>query len=184
MGSELQVRQPDEARELVRLAFDEAAGAFDGLQSVHGSIAARAFRMTGPVGAPVHWMHDRVSGAVYGGLKGAVRGLAYATDTALARRPGLGRRVVSTTPRGAALVAAINGLIGDTLESRRSPPHQPMSVRLHGEPVEVSRTSLRAAYPDAGPRIAIFLHGLMETEFSWRWGSAETGESYGTLLER
>jgi pimeloyl-ACP methyl ester carboxylesterase len=24
----------------------------------------------------------------------------------------------------------------------------------------------------------------METEFSWRWGARETGESYGTLLER
>src|SRR4051794_29415225 len=110
MASELQVRQPsteiatrggDEARELVHLAFEEAASAFDALHHVHGSIAARAFRRTGPGGAPVHWVHDRISGAVYGGLKGSVRGMAYATDTALARRPELGRRVVSTTPRGA-----------------------------------------------------------------------------------
>src|SRR6476659_2929782 len=143
MANELQVRQPstelatsgeDEARELIRLAFEEAAGGFDGLHAIHGSIAERVFKRT-PGGAPVHWMHDRVSGAVYGGLKGSVRGLAYATDTALARRPGLGRRVVSTTPRGAALVATINGLIGDTLENRRSPLHQPISIRLHGEPV-------------------------------------------------
>src|SRR3954452_2951951 len=121
-GTELQTRQAaDEARELVRLAFEEVAGAFEGLHAIHGSIASRAFRRTGPGGAPAHWMHDRISGAVYGGLKGSVRGLAYATGPALARRPGLAPRVVSTTPRGAALVAAINGLIGDTLESRRSP---------------------------------------------------------------
>jgi pimeloyl-ACP methyl ester carboxylesterase len=180
MANELQVRQADEARELVRLAFDEAAGAFDGLQSIHGSIAERVFRRTGAGGAPAHWIHDRVTGAVYGGLKASVVGAGRIADAGLSRRP----RVLSNTPRGAAVVAAINGLIGDTLERHQSPLHQPMALRVAGEPVGTSRAELAAAYPQATPRIAIFLHGLMETEFSWRWGSRETGESYGTLLER
>src|SRR3954453_9808817 len=180
MANELQVRQSDEARELVRLAFEEAAGAFDGLQSIHGSIAERAFRRTGVGGAPAHWMHDRITGAVYGGLKGSVTGMARVADAGLARRP----RVVSTTPRGAAVVAAINGLIGDTLERRQSALHQPMALRVNGEPVGVSRAELAAAYPQAGSRIAVFLHGLMETQFSWSWGSRATGGSYGTLRER
>jgi pimeloyl-ACP methyl ester carboxylesterase len=125
-------------------------------------------------------MHDRIAGAVYGGLKGSVLGIGRVADRGLALRP----RVVSNTPGGAALVAAINGLIGDTLERRQSPLHQPMALRVHGEPVGTNRAELAAAYPNAGPRIAIFLHGLMETEFSWRWGARQTGESYGTLLER
>ena len=180
MANELEVRRPDEARELARLAFEEAAGAFDGLHSIHGSIAERVFRRTGPGGAPAHWMHDRVAGAVYGGLKGSVLGMGRVADAAMARRP----RVVSNTPRGAALVAAINGLIGDTLERRESALHQPMALRVHGEAIDPTRAGLAAAYPDAGPRIAVFLHGLMETEFSWSWGARATGESYGTLLER
>src|SRR3954463_5706355 len=180
MANELQVRQADEARELVRLAFEEAAGAFDGLHSIHGSIAERAFRRTGVGGAPAHWMHDRITGAVYAGLKGSVGGMGGVADAGLARRP----RVVSTTPRGAAVVAAINGLIGDTLERRESALHQPMALRVRGEAIGTSRDDLAATYPSATPRIAVFLHGLMETEFSWRWGSRETGESYGTLLER
>ena len=180
MGTELQIRQPDEARELVRLAFEEAAGAFDGLHSIHGSIAERVFRRTGAGGAPAHWMHDRVAGAVYGGLKGSVLGMGRVADVALSRRP----RVVSTTPRGAALVATINGLIGDTLERRQSSLHQPMGLRAHGEPIATTRDELVAAYPQAAPRVAIFLHGLMETEFSWRWDPRQTGDSYGELLER
>jgi pimeloyl-ACP methyl ester carboxylesterase len=180
MANELQVRQADETRELVRLAFQEAAGAFDGLQSIHGSVAERVFRRTGPGGAPAHWMHDRIVGAVYGGLKMSVLGMGRLADAGVARRP----RVVSNTPRGAAVVGAINGLIGDTLERRESALHQPMALRVGGEPVGTSREELKAAYPQAGARIAVFLHGLMETEFSWRWGSRETGESYGTLLER
>ncbi|HEX6711753.1 MAG TPA: alpha/beta fold hydrolase, partial [Thermoleophilaceae bacterium] len=180
MASELQVRQPDEARELVRLAFEEAAGAFDGLHSIHGSIAERAFRRTGAGGAPAHWMHDRIVGWVYGALRTSVLGAGRLADAGLARRP----RVVSTKPGGAALVAAINGLIGDTLERRQSALVQPMSLRVGGEPIGTSRDALAAAYPEAAPRIAVFVHGLMETEFSWRWGSRETGETYGALLER
>jgi pimeloyl-ACP methyl ester carboxylesterase len=180
MGTELQVRQADEARELVRLGFEEVAGAFDGLHSIHGSVANRVFSRTGPGGAPAQWMHDRIAGSVYGGLKMSVLGLGRVADAALARRP----RVVSNTPGGAALVAAINGLIGDTLERRQSPLHQPMAVRVHGEPVGTGRKDLAAAFPQATPRIVVFLHGLMETEFSWHWGERASGESYGSLLER
>src|SRR3954467_9809431 len=164
MANELQVRQTHEARELVRLAFEEAAGAFDGLPSIHGSITERAFRRTGVGGAPAHWMHDRITGAVYAGLKGSVLGMGRVADAGLARRRG----VVSTTPGGAAVVAAINGLIGDTLERRQSALHQPMALRVRGEASGTSRGDLAAAYPSATPRIAVFLHGLMETEFSWR----------------
>src|SRR3954453_11809112 len=105
MANELQVRKPAETRELVRLAFEEAAGAVYGLHSIHGSIAERAFRRTGAGGAPAHWMHDRIAGAVYRGLKSSTLALARAADTAIARRP----RVVSNTPGGAAVVAVING---------------------------------------------------------------------------
>src|SRR3954470_14763869 len=164
-GTEVELRsEADEARELVRLAVGEAAGFFDGLPSIQGLVAERAFKRTGPGGAPAHWMYDRITGAVYGGLKGSVVGAGRVADGALARRPHLAARAVSTTPRGAALVAAINGLIGDTLERRQSPLHQPMSLRVHGEAVGISRDALASAYPDAGPRLAVFLHGLMETE--------------------
>ena len=183
MRSELQVRPTDEARELVRMGFQEIEGAIGALHSVHGSIAERAFRRTGPGGMPAHWMHDRIAGAVYGGLRGSVRGAGTLASVAVARRPGFAAKLASTTPRGAALTAAINGLIGDTLERRQSPLVQPMSVRVAGEPVGLTRAELDAAYPTATPRIAIFLHGLMETEFSWHWGEQRTGDSYGALLE-
>ena len=179
MGAELQVRK-NEAGELVRLAAEEVVGALDSLHSIHGSIADRAFRRTGPGGAPAQWMHDTIAGVVYGGMKGSARGLGRAAEGALGRRP----RVISNTPGGAALVAAINGLIGDTLERHESALHQPMGLRRGGEVVGTGRDELAAAYPDATPRLAIFLHGLMETEFSWHRGARETGDTYGALLQR
>ena len=54
-----------------------------------------------------------------------------------------------------------------------------MAVRVAGKPVPPEPEALAAAFPDASPRVVVFLHGLMETEFSWG-----TGETYGTRLKR
>ncbi|MFL5896029.1 MAG: lipase family alpha/beta hydrolase [Thermoleophilaceae bacterium] len=177
---EVQVHEPDEAAELVRLSFEEVAGFVGGIQSMHTGIAGRAFRLTGPAAAPVRFLHDRAAGAVYGGLAGATRGLGRAAGAALARRPGWGGRVVSSTPQGAALVGVLSGLVGDALEKRRSALIEPMSVRVGGRPVAIDRGELARAFPNAGPRVVVFLHGLMETDWSWRRGS----EPYGARLER
>src|SRR5258707_6268981 len=173
-GTELQVKN-DEARELVQLSFDELAGAVDGLRDIHMSIADRAFGLVGPMALPARWMHDQVSGAVYGGLRGSARGAGRLADGAMRRRPGWGAGVVSTTPRGAAVVAAVDGLIGDVLERRQSALHQAISIRVNGHAVEVGRDALATAYPHAAPRIAVFLHGLMETEVSWPLGARRAG---------
>jgi len=55
-------------------------------------------------------------------------------------------------------------------------------VRVGGEPVAIERHALDAAFPGAGPRLVVFLHGLMGTEFYWQWG-AEGEVTYGSRLE-
>jgi pimeloyl-ACP methyl ester carboxylesterase len=184
MANSLQVREPDEARELVLLTFDEAAGLFDGLRQFHQGIADRAFRWTGPAAAPVKAVHDRISGAVYDGLGGAVRATGRVAAGAVGSRPRWSGRILSTTPQGSALLGVLNGLIGDALERRRSALAEPMSLRHDGHPVALERDELARVFPDARPRLVVFLHGLMETEYAWRIGARESGETYGTRLER
>jgi pimeloyl-ACP methyl ester carboxylesterase len=50
--------------------------------------------------------------------------------------------------------------------------------------VAPERDALVAAFPSATPRLVVFLHGLMETERSWRLGAGEHGETYGSRLAR
>src|SRR5262249_20248911 len=61
-------------------------------------------------------------------------------------------------PRGAAVIAAVNGLIGDSLAREGSVLAVEMGFRVDGEPV----SSL-----DPGRRPVVFVHGLGETEFAW-----------------
>jgi len=165
-----------ELRALTRLGFDELARASGGIGQIQRAIAARAFRASGPGAAAVHTIYDAITRGVYAGLGFGTRTLGVAAGAVAERREGL---PLSTTPRGAAGIAAIAGLTGDALEKEGSPLAQPMAVRAGGVPVAAEPGALAAAFPDATPLLVVFLHGLMETEFSWG-----TGETYGSLLAR
>jgi pimeloyl-ACP methyl ester carboxylesterase len=160
-----------EAQELTHRAFTELADASGGIGSIHRAVADRIFTYVGPQGAPARMAHDTISAGVYGALHGAFRAAGAGAGALAGRRDG---EPLSQTPRGAAVIAAINGLIGDRLEEERSALVQPMAIRVDGvafAPEEI----------EVGPRVAVFLHGLMETEFSWSLGGREP---YGAQLER
>ncbi len=153
-----------ELRALTALGFDELRHATGGLGSIHQALAGRVFSAVGPGAALVRPVHERITRGVYAGLGLGTRAIGLAAQAAVARRDA---PLLSTTPRGSLLIAAVTGLRGDALEAEGSPLCQPMAVRVNGRPVELDAQALREAFPEATPRIVVFLHGLMETEFSW-----------------
>src|SRR2546423_8096697 len=103
----------NELRALNRLAFDELAGIPRGIGQLHHGIASRAFWAVGPLGRPVKLAHDAMSRRVYSALGAGSSLFGRATDAALGRR-GIGDDLaLSTTRPGSAVLAALNGLIGD-----------------------------------------------------------------------
>jgi pimeloyl-ACP methyl ester carboxylesterase len=144
----------DELRALTRLAFDELGLGAGGIGQIHRAIADRAF----PGPSPAKALHDGISGAVYASVAGAAALAGRAAEIALRDRP------LSTTPRGAAVLAVVNGLRGDALEREGSALATPLSLEVDG---------------DAGSRVAVFVHGLFETEHAWGYGG---GPRYGDRL--
>ena len=182
-GKELEARRTrNELRALSSLAFDELRRFPLAIRDMHLGIAARAFRGVGPMGRPVQVVHDAVSRRAYGTIGAGAGALGRAADRAMERR-GIGQDVaLSATRHGSALIAGLNGLIGDQLERTRSDLAEEPSVRVGGAVVPPDPDSLRAAFPDASGRIVLFLHGLMGTEYYWDWGAARTGGTYGDRL--
>ena len=172
----------DELRSLARVGFRELSDGAAGLYGFHRAIAARAFAATGPGGAPARALHDAISPRAYAGVAGAFRLIGALADAGLGRRRVDDGRALSSSPRGALVVGALTGLMGDRLESERSDLHEPMAARLGGRAIALDPTALRAAYPDATGGIVVFLHGLMESEFSWRAGAGPDGSTYGSRL--
>lgn len=172
----------DELRALNGLAWDELRHGVGGIAGVHRAIAARVFEHVGAQGAPARVVHDTVAGGLYGALRGATALMGRGTDAALARRRAPAGRSVSTTARGGVAIGVLQGLRGDALEEEGSALHEPMSVRDGGRAVALEPGALRDAFPDARPRLVVFVHGLMETEHAWRLGAAEPGDTYGERL--
>jgi pimeloyl-ACP methyl ester carboxylesterase len=177
-----------ELHALTRLAAEEVGGAVGGGGSMHRAISDRVFRAVergvGPSAAPVKVAHDAISGGVYAAVRGATTVLGAGADVALRVRDAGDAPAPSTTRRGSLAIGILQGLRGDALEREQNPLAQPIAVRVDGRVVSARREALAAAFPRATPWIVVFLHGLMETEFSWRIGAGDHGETYGSRLER
>ena len=173
----------NELRALNRLAFDELGGIPRGIGQIHQGIAQRAFWAVGPMGRPVKLAHDAMSRRVYSALGASSSLLGRAADAAMARRRVGEHLALSTTRPGSAMLGALHGLIGDELERDGSALHQPAAVRLDGEPVPLDPQSVHRSFPDATPWPVVFLHGLMETEFSWSLGAGPDRSVRGTAVD-
>lgn len=78
-------------------------------------------------------------------------------------------------------LAVLNGLVGNYLARTNNGLATEMSLFHDDQPLALDREALRITYPEARPRLVVFVHGLMNTESVWRMPD---GTDYGSLLER
>ncbi|HUB04454.1 MAG TPA: alpha/beta hydrolase [Solirubrobacteraceae bacterium] len=174
--------RPDELAALGDLASEAAAGAAKQIHEVHTGIAGRVWRRVGPASLPVRLIHDRIAEGAYTVAAELTRTVVRAgAHAASAARPA-DAPSMQRSPAGRAVVSALNGAFGDTLERRGNPLALGMTFRRRGRDVEVSPESLAEAYPNAKPRLAVFIHGLCETDDAWKLGAARH-VPYGHRME-
>ncbi len=178
------------ANELAALA-EVAADAVDRLtltpaQTLHGAIARRVFAST-PGSAPSRAIHDGISTAVYTLARGAITGGARLAGQAV-RNAGGDVRPLSRSPRGRLLIGALNGFTGDRLVEMGNDLAVSMSLRHRGDDLRCRPDELRRAFPEATPRVVVFLHGLAETEEWWLRRRVDArgrrGRPFGERLRR
>jgi triacylglycerol lipase len=154
------------------------------VREVHSAVADRVFGLVPGTALP-QAVHDRIAGAVYGVLTAGVRGTGRIAGTA-ARVTSRSRdpEVMSDAAAWRTTQAIVNGLIGDELSDADSPLAIPMAIRRGRHDIATTRESLAAHFPQAGGRVAVLLHGLMESDDAWRAGLAQHGTTYVDVLQR
>lgn len=162
-----------------------AGGSF--VKEMHMEIASRPFGALGASAEPVRAVHDSVSEAVYGGVRGALRAASRRGAAVLAVRSADDGPALAATPAGSLALGAINGLWGHHLHDRGLSLALGMEIRRGGEEIELTPEGLTSGFPDATSRIAVFIHGLCETDESWRHlplgGDRERRRTYGERLQ-
>ena len=159
-----------------RLAIDGVTGVTDIVEALHAAIG----HLPSVIGRPAPATTTGPARIVYRSVRGVARLVGAGVDRSLsALAPVLGGRDLS--PQREALVAAINGVLGDHLERSGNPLAIPMQFRVAGTPLALDAVSKQL--PRAGGKVLVLLHGLCMNDLQWRYAGHDHGEALARELD-
>ena len=164
-----------DVRGATRMVVDATKRVTDVVEGMHRTIAS------GPavLGLPLEGPARAITGVVYGSIRGVAHAVGASIDAVLARiEPLLGGSVPG--PGRAAVLAALNGVVGDYLSETGNPLATEMCFCHAGRPLEIEKRALRAALPEAGGKLLVLVHGSAMDESSW----SRAGHDHGAALAR
>jgi hypothetical protein len=168
---------PAELRAAGRLGGAAFAGLVSRIGQAHQAISGRAFGWAGPVSDVARLVHDAVARGAYVavGTAGAAACAVGGDAASLASQAG---QPLDREPAGNLILAGLNAVAGDRLGADLAPLTIRMAARANGRDVGLTAEQLEAAFPNATAKLAIFVHGLAETDDSWHRHAADS-EPYG-----
>jgi pimeloyl-ACP methyl ester carboxylesterase len=176
----------DEVNDVSQLARATLRGGTSRIHELHQGIADRAFRAVGPAGRRIQVVHDAISDLSYSSVRVALGVSARAVGGVASLRAS--GRDLDTARAGRVALAILNGAHGDLLAREAPALALEMTVRVAGRAVPPETPALQQAFPGASGRLAVFLHGLTETEDSWGYGAerhhGDRAVTYGSQLQR
>lgn len=172
-------RRADDLRGAARLATDATAGLTDLVEAMHSRIA----RLPGFGAGSTDGRTRGITGLVYRSIRGVTRVAGGSVDALLGL---LGAALEHDTPEPPpgpereAIVAALNGVLGDYLVATRNPLATPMALRRDGRALVLEREALKSALPDVGGAPLVLVHGLCMNDRQW----SHDGHDHGLALAR
>jgi hypothetical protein len=165
-------------RGLAQLATQASMGVTRIAEGVHQSV----WRSLGAPAGPTPGQTNGLTGLVYRGILGATQRLGHGVDRVLA---GLLPVLESTdpdpaaTPQREAVLAALNGVIGDHLAASHNPLATRMSLRCQGDVLDWQALPPKL---DAGAKVLLLIHGLCMNDLQWRAQNNAQALDHGAAL--
>ncbi len=164
-------------RGVARLATDATAGLADLVEAMHERIA----RVPGLPGARLEGRTRGITGLVYKSIRGVTRVVGGSIESLLGLlAPALGPD--DPVPEREALIAALNGVLGDHLAATANPLATPMALRRDGRALALEPGALAGRLPDAGRRPLVLIHGLCMNDLQWTRGGHDHGAALAAAL--
>lgn len=168
-------RHVDDLRGASRLAIEATQGVTELVEAMHRNIASGPGLLGRPLGRPTRFF----TRLIYGSIRRVAGAVGAGIDASLARlAPLLGESAPG--PEREAVLAVLNGVLGDYLAETSNPLAIPMRFRHGGHPLRLERAALAATFPRAGARLLLLLHGSSMNDGQWN----RQGRDYGAELSR
>ena len=158
-----------------RLAIDATRGLADLVEAMHHSIS----RAPGLLAKAPPGRTRGITGLVYRSVHGVTRLVGGSIDAVLGRlAPLVGH--VEPSPAREAIVAALNGVLGDHLAETGNPLAIAFGFRRNGKALTLERGALAAAIPACTGKLLVLAHGLCLDDRQWN----RRGHDHGAALAR
>lgn len=160
-----------------RLVVDATAGITDLVEEMHHTIESFA----GLFGVPCQHRTTGVTGVIYQNIRSVSELVGIGIDATLGQLVSLledGNKREISSPGREAMLAALNGLIGDHLASSGNPLAVTMELRQGGEPLNHDDPEISRAVMESGGKIALMVHGLCMNDLEWN----RNGHDHGAAL--
>jgi pimeloyl-ACP methyl ester carboxylesterase len=165
----------DELRGATRLAIEATRGVTALVEKMQVTIASGPALLGQPLATPARL----ATRAVYASIQGITRLVGSSLDVALAQLAPLVKASEPGNQRDAVL-AVVNGVLGDYLNETANPLAIEMELRHAGRAVELASDALRAAIPNATSKIVVLVHGSCMTDAQF----TRAGHDHGAALAR
>lgn len=161
--------RPSDLQGVARLAVEATAGVTDMVEELHHNIA-RAVFLAPPDQGPTRG----ITGLVYRSIREMNRLVGGGMDAVFQQIvPRLA--VESSSVQREAVLAALNGVLGDHLAASGNPLAIPMRLRRDGQPLETE-----PAIPRPSGKLVVLAHGLCMNDLQWD----REGHDHGAALAR
>jgi hypothetical protein len=152
----------EQLRGASQLVTDATVRATEVVESMHTTIASGPAVLGKPLAVPV----AAVNRLVYGSIRGISQLVGNTIELALrACEPLFAASAVGAERE--AMLSALNGVVGDHLAATENPMAIKMSFRSNGRSLTLERESLRQAFPNAGSKILLAIHGSSMNDLQW-----------------
>jgi pimeloyl-ACP methyl ester carboxylesterase len=162
-----------------RLAVDATLGLTRLVENLHHNI----LRTPLPLGAVSEQPTGGITGLVYRSIRGVTRLVGGSVDALLGQVVALlGPGTGPVSAEREAVLAALNGVLGDHLEATRNPLAITMQLHHAGQPLPPDRAGIAMAVPQARRRMLLLVHGLCMHPQQWRRARHDGGHDLGAVL--
>ncbi len=165
-----------DAAAIAKLATQATLGVTRMAEGVHQAV----WRTLGATGGEAPGETGGLTGLIYKTVRGVTRGVGKGVEVALARLQPLfdaADKSAPESPQRVAMLAALNGVLGDHLAATQNPLAIPMTLRYQG--IALDEQVLPSASEITG-KVLLLIHGLCMNDLQWT--TADADQNHGQAL--
>ncbi len=173
---------PSDLHGYSRLAIDATLGVTDMVEAMHLNI----LQFPAPFGKVRGHSHAygniqtvlrKITRRIYNSIRRGTQLVGGGLDIALeCTHPELAQ--IRSTKERAAVIAILNGVLGDHMTARKNPLTITMDWRLNGQPLELTTEALSSTIQQPQGRVLIMIHGHCMNVLQW----TRNGHNHGDVL--